>query len=49
MQAWWDSNNTGDRPAKPDPAKFGIDFGEVRGKFADYLQHMERWAPLPVA
>jgi len=49
MRAFWDSNDTSGRPPKPDPAKFGIDFDEVRARFSDYLAHMKRWAPYPEA
>lgn len=45
MATWWASNNEAERMVKPDPAKFGLDFEHVRGQFADYLKHMETWAP----
>lgn len=45
MAAWWESNRTAPRMAKPDPSRFGLDFDAVRGHFADYLRHMETWAP----
>lgn len=45
MQAFWADNSSKERMAKPDPARFGLDFGQVRLHFADYLHDMERWAP----
>lgn len=45
MAAWWDSNRAAERMSKPDPARFGLDFDAVRAQFADYLKHMETWAP----
>ena len=45
MQAFWQDNAAKERMVKPDPAKFGLDFDQVRQQFADYLRHMERWAP----
>jgi hypothetical protein len=45
MQAFWEDNAASERMTKPDPSKFGLDHGEVRQGFADYLRHMERWAP----
>lgn len=49
MAAWWDSNSTAERMVKPEPAKFGLDFEAVRKGFADYLRHMETWAPFTEA
>lgn len=45
MQAFWEDNAARERMVKPDPAKFGLDFDQVRRQFADYLKHMEHWAP----
>lgn len=45
MAAWWESNSAAERMAKPDPARFGLDFDVIRKQFADYLRHMETWAP----
>lgn len=45
MAAWWASNSEAERMVKPDPAKFGLDAEAVRTRFADYLDHMDRWAP----
>jgi hypothetical protein len=45
MATWWESNSAAERMTKPDPAKFGLDFDQVRAQFADYLTHMETWAP----
>lgn len=45
MTAWWESNQQAERMSKPDPSKFGLDFDQVRAQFADYLKHMETWAP----
>ncbi|MFC0202711.1 sulfotransferase family protein [Novosphingobium soli] len=44
MAQWWDSNASAERMAKPDPARFGLEDGAVRARFADYLRHMDRWA-----
>jgi len=49
MAAWWASNESEPRMAKPDPARFGLDPAAVRGHFGDYLAHMERWAPFSEA
>jgi hypothetical protein len=45
MAAWWAANDSAERMAKPDPAQFGLEPGAVRARFADYLTHMDRWAP----
>lgn len=45
MASWWEGNSAAERMAKPDPALFGLDFAAVRTRFADYLTHMDRWAP----
>ncbi|WP_159980201.1 MULTISPECIES: sulfotransferase [unclassified Novosphingobium] len=45
MAAWWEANSSTERMAKLDPAKFGLEPGAVRARFADYLHHMDRWAP----
>lgn len=49
MAAWWESNSAAERMTKPDPAKFGLDFNRVRDQFADYLAHMQTWAPFDEA
>jgi hypothetical protein len=49
MTAWWEQNNAGERPAKPDPALYGLDPAQVRARFADYRRHMAEWAPEPAA
>ncbi|PEQ12734.1 sulfotransferase family protein [Novosphingobium sp. PC22D] len=46
MAEWWAENDKRERSAKPDPELFGLDFDVVRGRFSDYLAHIERWAPL---
>lgn len=45
MRTFWEDNSARERMTKPDPSKFGLDIGAVRQHFADYLAHMERWAP----
>lgn len=45
MAEWWKQNEQRERSEKPDPARFGLDFGEVRQRFANYLDHMKTWAP----
>jgi Sulfotransferase family len=47
MKSFWEENEARERFEKPDPSVFGLDDGEVRGKFARYLERMERWAPYP--
>ncbi len=43
MARWWAENDAREREEKPDPSVFGLDFDEVRGRFAEYLQRMEKW------
>ena len=43
MARWWAENDLREREEKPDPALFGLDYDEVRGKFAEYLGRMEKW------
>lgn len=45
MAEWWAANEGGERLAKPDPARFGLDLAQVRGMFGEYLARMDRWAP----
>lgn len=49
MATWWTSNSAAERMAKPDPAQFGLQPDAVRAHFADYLRHMDRWAPRAAA
>ncbi len=43
MARWWAENDLRSREEKPDPSLFGLDYGEVRSKFAKYLARMEGW------
>jgi hypothetical protein len=45
MTRWWAHNDERERAAKPDPASFRLEPGEVHAQFADYVAHMRRWAP----
>lgn len=45
MAQWWAKNDEREPSVKADPALFGLDMNEVRSAFADYLAHVERWAP----
>lgn len=47
MKAFWEENEARERYEKPDPAVFGLDYDDVRKRFAPYLERMERWAPYP--
>lgn len=47
MKSFWEENEARERYDKPDPSVFGLDYDEVRTRFAPYLERMERWAPYP--
>jgi hypothetical protein len=49
MKAFWEENEARDTFEKPDPSVFGLDYDDVRARFAPYLERMERWAPWPKA
>ncbi|VWX54693.1 sulfotransferase [Novosphingobium sp. 9U] len=46
MAQWWTQNDERQPSVKAAPTLFGLDISEVRAAFADYLGHMEQWAPL---
>lgn len=44
MDSWWTEAAAEREPAShADPVAFGIDFGEVRPRFARYVQQAQRW------
>ncbi len=47
MKAFWEENEARERFDKPDPSVFGLDYDDVRTRFAPYLERMKRWAPYP--
>ena len=44
MQSWWaEAAAQREPPSHADPVEFGIDFDDVRPRFADYVEHARRW------
>lgn len=49
MKAFWAENEGRETYEKPDPSVFGLDYDDVRARFAPYLERMKVWAPWPKA
>jgi hypothetical protein len=44
MQSWWEHAAAEREPSShADPVAFGIDFDEVRPRFAPYVESARRW------
>ncbi len=44
MRQWWAENSENREPSThPDPATFGLDLGQIRPRFAEYVSRANRW------